>query len=78
MTVSRFNSLVDGRKVGWREWASLDLDKAWVDPGPSPAGNPGPYLKVPGPDDATHRVYPRHDLLVPIKTAGVWMWRYEA
>ncbi len=41
-------------------WAQLDFSKAWVDPGPSPTGNPGPYLKVPTLDmEATHRVYPR-------------------
>lgn len=38
---------------------------AWVDPGPSPAGNPGPYLKLPwlAGDDwlegTVHRIYPR-------------------
>lgn len=40
-------------------------DGAWVDPGPSPAGNPGPYLKLPwlAGDDwlegTVHRIYPR-------------------
>lgn len=38
---------------------------AWVDPGPSPAGNPGPYLKLPwrAGDDwlegTVHRIYPQ-------------------
>lgn len=43
-----------------------DWGGAWVDPGPSPAGNPGPYLKLPflAGDDATlagcvMRVYPK-------------------
>ncbi|WP_245425059.1 hypothetical protein [Sinorhizobium sp. M4_45] len=46
-----------------QEW---DWRKAFVDPGPSPAGNPGPYLKLPwlsgdtDPfDGTTHRVYPK-------------------
>lgn len=40
-------------------WPNLDFGKAWVDKGPSPAGNPGPYLKVPGGDDSVQRVYSR-------------------
>ncbi|MEL6467064.1 MAG: hypothetical protein AAFQ58_19050 [Pseudomonadota bacterium] len=43
-----------------------DWNSAWVDPGPSPAGNPGPYLKLPwlaGDDDpfedTVHRIYPK-------------------
>ncbi len=51
--VSRANTLVDGSAFSKRLWPSLRFDKAWVDPGPSPAGNPGPYLKTPWvhPDD---------------------------
>jgi hypothetical protein len=40
-------------------WPNLDFTGAWVDRGPSPAGNSGPYLKVPGGDDSAHRIYPR-------------------
>ena len=61
------NSLFNGRR-----WTALhkaqtwDWNAAWVDPGPSPAGNSGPYLQLPwqdGPDadtfrDTSHRVYP--------------------
>lgn len=43
-----------------------DWGKAWVDKGPSPAGNPGPYLHLPwlaGDDDqwedTSHRIYPK-------------------
>jgi len=63
--VARYNSLVDGRGCSKEHWAELDFSKAWVDPGPSPAGNHGPYLHVPcsGPkfqhDGCWHRVYPR-------------------
>lgn len=43
-----------------------DWENAWVDPGPSPVGNPGPYLKLAWlagdaePWEGTvHRIYPR-------------------
>lgn len=63
--INRLNSLVDGRfpstnpdHVG--AWPNLDFNDAFVDPGPSPSGNPGPYLKVADPKHGTrHRVYPR-------------------
>jgi hypothetical protein len=58
--VARGTSLVDGRPGASALWASLDFMRAWVDPGPSPAGNAGPYLKVPRRDGvSTHRVYAR-------------------
>lgn len=56
------NSYYDGgpvRKARWDEldWASQDI---FVDKGPSPSGNPGPYLHVPDKDgDCSHRIYPR-------------------
>jgi hypothetical protein len=40
-------------------WPNLDFTGAWADRGPSPAGNSGPYLKVPGGDDSAHRIYSR-------------------
>ena len=58
---------VDGRPVRGKAlldmWYELDFSEAWVDEGPSPAGNPGPYLKVPrvSKEDGeryVHRVYP--------------------
>lgn len=62
--VSIANSLVNGdspskRSNGLSGWPDLDFSKAWVDSGPSPAGNPGPYLKVPGVDESVQRVYSR-------------------
>lgn len=54
----------------WPAWAKAerwDWDGAWVDPGPSPMGNPGPYLKLPHADEnddvsdwggTVHRLYP--------------------
>ena len=41
-------------------WIELDWSKAWMDMGPSPAGNPGPYWHVPMKDgETTHRLYPK-------------------
>lgn len=78
-------SLVDGRGIGRRGmfgdpefWQHLDFGAAWVDRGPSPAGNPGPYLKVPyPPEGSVHRVYPRiepGDLLYVRETWGTQRW----
>lgn len=61
------NSLVDGNGIGPRGlygdpdfWEHLDWDSARVNMGPSPAGNPGPYLKAPyPPEGSVHRIYPR-------------------
>jgi hypothetical protein len=41
-----------------KEWKELRWDEAWLDGGPSPAGNPGPYWHVPF-RDIVVRVYPR-------------------
>jgi len=39
---------------------ALDWKNATIDPGPSPAGNRGPYLHVRWPEnETTHRIYPR-------------------
>jgi len=65
--ITRRNSYVDGEPTSKEFWEQLQFDRAWVDPGPSPAGNLGPYLKVPRPwieggkqvDESVHRVYPR-------------------
>ena len=63
--------LFDGHPIKGAEmraiWARLDWDGAWIDRGPSLAGNPGPYWHVPlppgpldDPDDRTvHRLYPK-------------------
>jgi len=53
-----------------------DLAGAWIDPGPSPAGNPGPYLKARrlGPDRTVHRIYPRRPGAQPELRDGVWWW----
>lgn len=58
--------LLDGRPVRGtfllEKFKNLDWDKAWVDLGPSIAGNLGPYWHVPmkeGHGDTTHRLYPK-------------------
>ena len=63
IAISASNSLLDGWAVcesgRWR-WKCLDWSKAWIDKGPSPAGNQGPYLHVPfQPYSTGHRVYPK-------------------
>lgn len=63
--VTRGTSFLDGYASTAAAWDSLDFAgkhgrQPFVDPGPSPAGNAGPYLQVPKPDTETvHRVYPR-------------------
>lgn len=66
------NLMLDGWPIGrnpavgksnrWR-FDALDWSQAWVDDGPSPAGNPGPYWHVPclHPEagETTHRLYPK-------------------
>lgn len=61
------NSLVNGAPFPRKLWPGLDFERAWIDGGPSPAGNEGPYLKVPfalEPDfpareGFVYRVYPK-------------------
>lgn len=57
--------LFDGSPIHGKDmldkWARLDWSRAWLDMGPSIAGNVGPYWHVPlkGPDGTTHRLYPK-------------------
>lgn len=83
--INAANSLIDGSRsrygIPWRE---LDLAGAWIDPGPSPAGNPGPYLKArrldpldlsrEHPVGTVHRIYPRRAGARPGRREGVWWW----
>lgn len=77
--VAAANGIVDGHASSARAWAGPDgypLDIAapgvFADDGPSPAGNPGPYLHVPRTNgDTTHRVY-------PIWQPGDRLWVREA
>jgi hypothetical protein len=57
---------MDGRAIGGHQlkmWAALDWTRAWMDMGPSIAGNLGPYWHVPctldSEDETVHRLYPR-------------------
>ena len=62
------NTLFDGGR--WPNYLAehaFHWDRAWIDLGPSPAGNPGPYLKLPvtniamqpeSREETVHRVYP--------------------
>lgn len=61
------NSLIDGHGGGVCGLKKKDifalpefLRDSFIDPGPSPAGNKGPYLKCPiSQNDTIHRLYPR-------------------
>lgn len=57
------NSYYDGGPVSKARWAELDWasQDIYADNGPSPSGNPGPYLHVPDKTGgAVHRIYPRY------------------
>lgn len=60
--------LFDGYRCSETIWGRLDWSRAYVDMGPSIAGNLGPYWHVPLPDEnypddpdseTVHRLYPR-------------------
>jgi hypothetical protein len=57
---TRKDWLFDGRRCSQEQWDRLQWNGAWVDLGPSPAGNLGPYWHVPLRDgDTVHRLYPK-------------------
>ena len=52
--------LFDGHPCSAKQFADLKWERAWIDMGPSIAGNPGPYWHVPHKNgDTTHRLYPK-------------------
>ena len=54
------STLVEGCRADAELWAESDIATAWVDRGPSPMGNPGPYLQARRTvEGSTHRLYPR-------------------
>lgn len=57
--MKRDRHLLNGQRAPFDFWYALEFDRRWADPGPSPAGNPGPYWKVPHPNGTVHRVYCR-------------------
>lgn len=67
------NTTVDGSHWSAHAFKQLRFDDAWIDRGPSPAGNRGPYLKAPYIDPelntdnwkeygTVHRVYPGYQI----------------
>lgn len=75
-----YNSTIDGPSCNLELWKTLIWDRAVVDPGPSPAGNPGPYWKVPSTLGTTHRIYCRYqvdDILWVKETIALETWTYE-
>lgn len=83
--VSAHNTLLDGGSMPRKVWPELQLERAFVDPGPSPAGNAGPYLQVPRyayeeKDQTVHRVYPiwqRADSIWVKETAAL-IWPHDS
>lgn len=76
--VTWHNSLIDGQPTGKKAWEMLDWSRpVQIDPGPSPAGNPGPYWKVHNVDgQRRHRVCPRimpGDLVWVRETFRLWL-----
>jgi len=63
--LSKSDWLFDGHPIRGdmmtERFNDLDWSKAWVDMGPSIAGNIGPYWHVPlvGDDETVHRLYPK-------------------
>ncbi len=90
--ITKYNTDIDGhgRRVPYGcVWSDFDFDDAFVDPGPSPAGNEGPYLKVALPSQQTrHRLYPewqvgdrlyvRETYVTQVGEAGYCRGRYKA
>lgn len=78
------NSRIDGFKDPMLFARLLWDERVLVDKGPSPAGNPGPYLHVYDDcgDEACHRVYPEPRWLgkvEPVKLEnGKWAWAKKA
>ena len=67
-------TIVDGASMYRSPLDGLNLSAAWVDPGPSPAGNPGPYLKAPRPrTDTVHRLYPRLQIGAVLWVREPWL-----
>jgi hypothetical protein len=81
--VTRQNSSINGGPANKALWDALDFSRAWVDNGPSPAGNPGPYLKVPTRDDdpdyggCVHRVYPQYQVGDVLWVRETWQHVFE-
>lgn len=80
--VSPHNSTINGPTCPRDIWAELNLGPVWADHGPSPAGNPGPCLKVPFPktdgfqglekNECVYRVYPRYQVGDNIWVKETW------
>lgn len=67
-------TIVDGASMYRSPLDGLNLSAAWVDAGPSPAGNPGPYLKAPRPRTGTvHRLYPRLQIGAVLWVREPWL-----
>lgn len=67
-------TIVDGASMYRSPLDGLDLAAAWVDPGPSPDGNPGPCLEAPRARTGTvHRLYPRLQIGAVLWVREPWL-----
>jgi hypothetical protein len=85
--VTQRTSLQNGTNCPPRIWKTYDFSRAWVDPGPSPAGNEGPYLKAPRPvfdsdgkavDEVIDRIYPKWQVGDRIYVKETWTAAYRS
>lgn len=80
--VTHQNTNVNGHGyVSKATFARYPLDKAWINHGPSPAGNPGPFLKCdsthPDDDGAMARLYPQWQVGDALYVRETWAPRGE-
>ena len=75
LAISTSNTHFNGRKWPDNLFARCHWDSAWVDKGPSPAGNPGPYLKVEWPYECDELLVAR---VYPMWRRGDRLWVREA
>jgi hypothetical protein len=85
--LTKRNTSFDGGK--WPNYMcenQFHWDRAWIDNGPSPAGNAGPYLKLPvsnlemrdgGDDETVHRIYPQVQVGDRLWVREAWRCRAE-
>jgi len=71
-------SLFDGGAWPKAKPEAFGWNDAWVDPGPSPAGNAGPYLKLPWPErEGVRRIYPRRFVGDRLWVKETWAGRVD-
>jgi hypothetical protein len=86
LLVKRNTSFDGGKWPNYMCENQFHWDRAWIDNGPSPAGNAGPYLKLPvsnlemrdgGDDETVHRIYPRMQVGDRLWVRAAWRCHAE-